>query len=99
MEHISEYDLEPWNQKRKTLWLAIRLPSNDDEHRKAWRDHAQLYKLLKNADQYAMHIRSEEANCRRLKHQTTRLRKLIATFEETIQTLESMAIIYRLTYQ
>ena len=99
MEHISEYDLEPWNQKRKVLWRAIQLPGSGVSMASAWRDHSQLYKMLQNADQYATHIRKEEANCRRLKKETVRLRKLIKTFEETVQTLESMTLMYRLTYQ
>ena len=99
MEYITEYDLEPWNEKRKVLWRAIQLPGSGAFMASAWRDHSQLYKLLQNADQYARHIRSEEANCRRLKKETTRRRKLIKTFEETVSMLETMSIMYRLTYQ
>ena len=99
MEHIVEYDLEPWYLKRKTLWRAIQMPGEGAAMARAWRDHSELYKLLQNADQYATHIRKEEANCRRLKKETTRHRKLIKTFEETVEMLENMTIMYRLTYQ
>lgn len=99
MDFVLEYDLEPWYAKRKTLWTAIQIPNQGAGMVHAWRDHSQLYKLLQNADQYARHIRSEETNCRRLKKQTTRHRKLIKTFEDTVEMLESMTIMYRLTYQ
>lgn len=98
MEQNFFYDFTDWNQKRGTLWKSIQLSGEGAEMAKAWRDHSTLYKLMTNADQYAMHIQSEETNCRRLKKQTTRHRKLIKTFEETVQTLEDMAIMYRLTY-
>jgi len=98
MEQDFFYDFTEWNQKRKTLWKSIQLVGEGAEMTKAWRDHSQLYKLMTNADQYAMHVQREETNCRRLKKQTTRHRKLIRLFEETVSTLETMAIMYRLTY-
>lgn len=98
MEQNYSYNLEPWYIKRKTLWRAIQIPGQGTQMTHAWRDHSQLYKLLQNADQYALHIAKEETNCRRLRKQTTRHRKLIKIFEETVQTLEDMAIMYRLTY-
>lgn len=98
MENSFYYDFTDWNQKRSTLWKSIQLPGSGTTMVGAWRDHSMLYKLMTNADQYALHIQREETNCRRLKKQTTRHRKLIKTFEETVQTLEDMAIMYRLTY-
>lgn len=98
MEQDFFYDFSDWNNKRKTLWKAIQLPGQGAKMAGAWRDHSFLYKLMTNADQYAIHIAKEETNCRRLKKQTCRHRKLIKTFEETVQTLEDMAIMYRLTY-
>ena len=98
MEQNFTYDFTDWNQKRKVLWKSIQLVGEGAEMAKAWRDHSQLYKLMTNADQYAMHVQREKTNCRRLKKQTTRHRKLIKLFEETVQTLETMAIVYRLTY-
>ena len=99
MEQDLFYDFEDWHQKRLTLWKSIQMTGEGGERRGAWRDHCQLYRLMTNADQYALHIQREETNCRRLKKQTTRHRKLIKTFEETFKTLEDMAIMYRLTYQ
>lgn len=99
MEQDFFYDFTDWDQKRKTLWKSIQMVGEDPVTiKKAWRDHSQLYKLMTNADQYAVHIAKEETNCRRLKKQTTRHRKLIKTFEETVKTLEDMTIMYRLTY-
>jgi hypothetical protein len=98
MEQNFFYDFTDWNQKRGTLWKSIQLRGDGEAMIHAWRDHNMLYKLMTNADQYAMHIQREETNCRRLRKQTTRHRKLIKTFEETVQTLEDMAIMYRLTY-
>jgi hypothetical protein len=98
MEKDFFYDFTDWNQKRSMLWKSIQMTGEGAERFGAWRDHSTLYKLMSNADQYAMHIQREETNCRRLRKQTTRHRKLIRTFEETVQTLEDMAIMYRLTY-
>jgi hypothetical protein len=98
MEQNFFYDFTDWNQKRSMLWKAIQLPGSGVEMITAWRDHSQLYKCITNADQYAMNIQREETNCRRLKKQTTQHRELIKTFEETVQTLEDMAIMYRLMY-
>lgn len=98
MENSFNYDFTDWDQKRPTIWKSIQMIGQGADMVKAWRDHSTLYKLMTNADQYAMHIRKEETNCRRLKKQTTQHRKLIKTFEETVQTLEHMAVMYRLTY-
>lgn len=98
MEQDFFYDFSDWNQKRPMLWKSIQLRGDGVVMMESWRDHNMLYKLMTNADQYAMHIQREETNCRRLKKQTTRHRKLIKTFEETVQTLEDMTIMYRLTY-
>jgi hypothetical protein len=98
MENNFYYDFSDWNQKRGMLWKSIQLRGDGIVMMESWRDHNTLYKLMTNADQYAMHIQREETNCRRLRKQTTRHRKLIKTFEETVQTLETMAVMYRLTY-
>lgn len=98
MEQIIAYDLEPWYEKRKAIWKSIQLTGEGANMTLAWRSHNELYRLLQNADQYAMHIHKEETNCRRLKKQTTRHRKLIKTFEETTKMLEDMTIMYRLMY-
>jgi len=98
MEQNFFYDFTDWNAKRSTLWKSIQMTGEGAVRFGAWRDHSALYKLFSNADQYAMHISREETNCRRLRKQTTRHRKLIKTFEETVKTLEDMAIMYRLTY-
>ena len=98
MESNFFYDFTEGNQKRSTLWKSIQMVGQGVDMARAWRDHSHLYKLMANADQYAIHIQREETNCRRLKKQTTRHRKLIKTFEETFKTLEDMAIMYRLTY-
>jgi hypothetical protein len=98
MDQNYAYDLEPWYVKRKLLWKAIQLPGDGSHAPHGWRDHTQLYKLLQNADQYALHIVREEVNCRRLKKQTTRHRKLIKTFEETTKLLEDQTVMFRLMY-
>lgn len=99
MDNSYEYDLEPWYQKRKMLWNSIQLKSdNHVDNVRRWRDHSQLHTLMHNADQYAMHILKEETNCRRLKRETTRHRKLVKLFEETVQFLEDSALMYQLMH-
>ena len=101
MDHtFKEYDFEPWYQKRKLLWKSIQMPLNGTgvDMIESWSAHSQLYKLMTNADQYAIHIAKEETNCRQLKKQTCRHRKLIKTFEETVEVLEDMTLMYRLSF-
>lgn len=98
MEQNFFYDFTDWNQKRSMLWKSIQMTGEGAERFGAWRDHSTLYKLFSNADQCVMYIAREETNCRRLKKQTTQHRKLIKIFEETVQTLEDMTIMYRLMY-
>lgn len=98
MEQDFTYDLEPWYAKRKTLWRAMQIPGEGVGMVDAWRDHAELYRLLKNADQYAFQIVKEEVNCRRLRKFTAEHKRLITKFEETAEMLETMTVMYRLSH-
>lgn len=93
------YDLEPWYAQRKKLWNAMQIPGEGVGMVDAWQDHAELYRLLKNADQFAFDIVKEEVNCRQLKKDTPKHKMLIVKFEETAKLLEDMTIMYRLMHQ
>lgn len=99
MDTFTPYDFEPWYQKRRLLWKAMQFPGNGAKMIDAWADHAQLHKLMQNADKFALDIVKEETNCRRLHKATAEWTDMINRFEETTKMLEDWTLIYRLTYQ
>lgn len=98
METFKAYDFCSWLEKRKLIWKNIQLPGEGVGMFDAWEAHSQLYRMLNNADYYYNLICKEEVNCRRERKQTPTHANLIKTFEDTVQILEDMSIMYRLTY-
>ena len=98
MDQTYTYNFDSWHEKRKVLWRNIQLPGKGVGMIEAWNDHHQLYRLMQNADRYAIDIAKEETVCRRNRKQTDKWISLVQKFEETVQLLEDWTIMYRLTY-